>query len=100
MHMCHRKYTYYHDLDIVLHYLPGGGGIFSYPFVDRQVLPATVPASRGGGGDRRLYTYALSGPHLNYFWCSLQCFRSGTAWIRINLSCWKQEGKNDPQKLK
>jgi hypothetical protein len=30
-----------------------------------------------------------------------QGFGSGSAWIRINLSCWIriQEGKNDPQKL-
>jgi hypothetical protein len=34
--------------------------------------------------------------------CCGQGFGSGSAWIRINLSCWIriQDGKNDPKKLK
>ncbi len=46
MQLCHQKDTYYHDLDIILNYLPRRGAYFRTPV---WILPATVHASRGEG---------------------------------------------------
>jgi hypothetical protein len=74
----------------------GEGGIFSYPCLDTTCHRACK--QRGRRRPPSVSIQVFSSPHLNYFWCSLQCFRSGSASIRINWGCWKQEGKNNQKK--
>ncbi len=77
-------------------------GIVSLPHLGGCPQQGAVVRSRGCGVECRPVLCTMDYLEGWYYVPHRQGFGSGSAWIRINLSCWIririQEGKNEPQK--